>query len=297
MRPKTAIAGAPLFSFEEQPLKVYSSRRTGRALGKICQKSCPPSFLRTLEISQMLPRIWGAFLHGNKCLNLCYSSELQCIFPSPSPKHYNSFATMVAVRTNNPEATERNRMIWSLKCPHNPIQREFSLFGLKHHQKAPFSGLIVTSPMPGCLLKIISSNYDHQWCPRHHYQLEIIKAKAKKLKRKNGEWEVYTRIQKAPTYSWECRWSHRYESHRVPGKTWEGPNLSPLADLGPVLTGSKGWRKVIFYVFQGTDSLIHHMKIHLEKARNLQAQAFKEICPIINWFMVVHDSLVKPLFK
>lgn len=30
-----------------------------------------------------------------------------------------------------------------------------------------------------------------------------------------------------------------------PGKTWEGPDLSPLADLGLVLTENEGWGKVI----------------------------------------------------
>lgn len=164
---------------------------------------------------------------------------------SGEPKHYSSFATMVSVRTSNPGATRRNSL--ELGTSPQPIHREFSLFGLKDYWKAPFSRLTVTSPMPGCLLKIISTHCEHQWCLRHHYQLGIIKAdtkKKKKLKEFGNERSIgwFERLQHIPG---NLDGHIQVRAVAYPGKTWEGPDLSPLADLGLALTENEGWGKVI----------------------------------------------------
>lgn len=97
----------------------------------------------------------------------------------------------------------------------------------------------------GCLLKIISTHCEHQWCLRHHYQLRIIKADAKKkLKKFGNERSIgwFERLQHIPG-NLDGHIQVRAVAH--PGKTWEGPDLSPLADLGLVLTENEGWGKVI----------------------------------------------------
>lgn len=125
---KAAIAGAPLFS-----LRIHLWKFTLlEEHGKMCQKS-HPLFFSTLQICQRLT-IWGAFVH-EKWLSLHCSSELQCIFPSPSPQPQGSPNTTAALQLWylwEPVTQEPlEETVWNLELPHSPSTENFHYLAWK----------------------------------------------------------------------------------------------------------------------------------------------------------------------